>query len=75
MLCGARYSYVVEHLLMVQWVIDIIAPFSFQPVIHNWCNRGMYCPFCVVVHIKDILLLIRMSSICGSSKFLHAGLD
>ena len=34
--------------------------FSFQPVIHDWCNkgRGMCYPVCGMVHIKKNLLLI-----------------
>ena len=45
--------------------------FSFQPVLHNWSNKGygMCCPVCGMVHIKN-LLLIRRSSPCGSSCFL-----
>ena len=37
--------------------------FSFQPVLHVWCNkgRGIYYPVCEVVHIKDSLLLIGNS--------------
>ena len=28
--------------------------FSFQPVLHDWCNkdRGMYYPVCGMMHIK-----------------------
>ena len=38
--------------------------FSFQPVFHDWCNkgRGMYYPVSEVVHIKDPLLLSGKSS-------------
>ena len=46
--------------------------FSFQPVLHNWCNkgRGMYYPVCEKVHIKvEPLLLIEKSSLCGGSGF------
>ena len=33
---------------------------SFQPVLHDWCNkgRGMCYPVCGMVHIKEPLLLI-----------------
>ena len=36
---------------------------SFQPVLHNWFNkgRGVYYPVCGMVHIKDPLLLIGTS--------------
>ena len=46
---------------------------SFQPVLHDWCNKGhsIYYPVCGMVHIKDPLLLIKRSSPCsGGSKFL-----
>ena len=34
--------------------------FSFQPVLHDWCNKGcdMCYPVCGMVHIKEPLLLI-----------------
>ena len=43
--------------------------FSFQPVLHDWCNegRGMCYPVCGMVHIN--LLLIDKSSLCGGSGF------
>ena len=45
--------------------------FLFQPVLHDWCNkgRGMYYPVCGMVHIKEPLLLIDKSSLCGGSGF------
>ena len=46
--------------------------FSFQPVLHDWCNkgRGMCYPVCGMVHIKEPLLLIKKSSPCsGGSGF------
>ena len=48
-----------------------IGPFSFQPVLHDWCNkdRGMCYPVCGMVHIKEPLLLIGKSSPCGGSGF------
>ena len=44
---------------------------SFQPVLHDWCNKGcgMCYPVCGMVHIKEPLLLIGKSSPCGSSRF------
>ena len=47
--------------LMVRWVVgsilhgvDPLSYFSFQPVLHDWCNkgRGMCYPVCGMVHIK-----------------------
>ena len=58
---------------MVQWVVgsilhwvDPLSSFSFQPVLHDWCNkgRGMCYPVCVMMHIKEHLLLIGKSSLC-----------
>ena len=44
---------------------------SFQPVLHDWCNkgRGMCNPVCGMVHIKEALLLIGNSSPCGGRGF------
>ena len=64
--------------LMVRWVIrsilhgvDPSSYFSFQPVLHDWCNKicGMYYPACGMVHIKEPLLLIDKSSLCGGRGF------
>ena len=48
--------------------------FLFQPVLHDWCNkgRGMCYPVCGMVHIKEHLLLIGKSSLCGGSGFLFS---
>ena len=63
---------------MVRWVVgsilhgvDPLSYFSFQPVLHDWCNkdRGMYYPVCGMMHIKEPLLLIGKSSLCGGSGF------
>ena len=46
--------------------------FSFQPVLHEWCNKGcgMCYPVCGMVHIKEPLLLIEKSSpFSGGSGF------
>ena len=45
--------------------------FLVQPVLHDWCNkgRGMCYPVCGMVHIKEPLLLIDKSSLCGGSGF------
>ena len=45
--------------------------FLFQPVLHDWCNKGhgMYYPVCGMIHIKEPLLLIGKSSLCGGSGF------
>ena len=64
--------------ILVQWVVgsilhgvDPLSYFSFQPVLHDWCNKGcgMCYPVCGMVHIKEPLLLIDKSSLCGGSGF------
>ena len=52
--------------------VDSLSYFSFQPVPHDWCNKGcgMCYPVCGMMHIKDPLLLIGKSSPCGSTGFL-----
>ena len=44
---GAGCSSEVERSLMVRWVVgsilhgvDPLSYFSFQPVLHDWCNKG-----------------------------------
>ena len=75
---GARCSSEVERSLMVRWVVgsiihgvDPLNYFSFQPVLHDWCNkdRGMCYLVCGMMHIKEPLLLIERSSPCGGSGF------
>ena len=75
---GAGHSSKVERSLMVQWIIgtilhgvDPLSYFMFQPVLHDWCNkgRGMSYPVYGMVHIKEPLLLINKSSLCGGSGF------
>ena len=59
-------------------MVDPLSYFSFQPVLHDWCNkgRGMCYPVCGMVHIKEPLLHIKeplllfgKSSLCGGSEF------
>ena len=60
--------------LMVRWVVgsilhgvDPLSYFSFQQVLHDWFtkSRGMCYPFCVIMHIKYSLLLMRKSIPCS----------
>ena len=73
-----NFFIILERSLMVRWVVgsilhgvDPLSYFSFQPVLHDWCNkgRGMCYPVCGMVHIKEPLLLIDKSSLCGDSGF------
>ena len=52
-------------------MVDPLSYFSFKPVVHDWCNKGcgMCYPLCGMVHIKEPLLLIGKSSLCGGSRF------
>ena len=52
-------------------MVDPLSYFSFQPVLHDWCNkdRGVCYHVCGMVHIKEPLLLIGKSSLCGVSGF------
>ena len=57
---------------MVRWVVGSILSghignFSFLPVPHDWCNkdRGKCYPVCWMMDIKETLLLIGKSSLCG----------
>ena len=55
---------------MMQWVVgsilhgvDPMSYFSFQPVLHDWCNKGRDMCY----HVCG--LLIGKSSPCGGSRF------
>ena len=81
---GSKYILSIQNLqgagrsLMVRWVVrsilhgvDPLSYFSFQPVLHDWDNKGcgMCYPVCGMVHIKEPLLLIGKSSPCDGSRF------
>ena len=59
--------------VIIIFIISYYCPsfLSFQPVLHDWCNKGcgMYYPVCLLMHIKEPLLLIGKSSPCGGSGF------
>ena len=65
---GFIFTWVVESILHG---VDPLSYFSFQPVLHDWCNkgRGMCYPVCAITHIKEPLLLIGNSSLRGGSGF------
>ena len=55
------------------FMVDPLTYYSFQPVLHDWCNKdhSICYPVYGIMHIKEPLLLIRESSPCsGSSGFL-----
>ena len=54
------------------FLLDPFSYFSFQPVLHDWCNKGRIMCYPVYVlscHIKEPLLLIGKSSPRGGSGF------
>ena len=60
---------------MVRWVIgsilhgvDPLSYLYFQPVLHDWCNkgRGMCYPVCGMMHIKEPLLLIGVALVAAA---------
>ena len=56
----------------ISWALTqpgYFTPLSFS--LHDWCNkgRGMCYPVWGMVHIKEPLLLIDNSSLCGGSGF------
>ena len=55
-------------------MVHSLSYFSFQPVLHDWCNKGsgMCYPVCGMMHIKESLLLIGKSSLCGGSGLLYS---
>ena len=67
---GARCSFVVIAFRSCcdespdrSFMVDPLSYFSFQPVLHDWCNkgRGMCYPVCGMMHITEHLLLIENS--------------
>ena len=52
-------------------MVDPLGYFSFQPVPHDWCNKGrdLCYSLCGMMHIKELLLLIAKSSLCLGSGF------
>ena len=53
------------------FMVDPLSYFSFQPVLHDGCNKGcgMCNAVCGMMHIKEPLQLIGKSSPCGGSGF------
>ena len=56
-------------------MVHQLSYFLFQPVLHDWINkgRGMCYPVRLhvyIMHIKEPLLLIGKISLCGDSVFL-----
>ena len=58
------------HLLLLH-ILLLYHRLHFLVKLHGWCNKGRdVCnPVCGMVHIKEPLLLIGKSSLCGGSGF------
>ena len=61
-------------------MVNPLSYFSFQPVLHDWCNKscGMCYPVCGMVHIKEPLLCIdgtaeSMYVTCYASEMVLSG--
>ena len=60
----------VERPLLMGWVVGSIPHGGpIEPFLAPNKGRGMCYPFCGMMHIKQPLLLIRNSSLCGGSVF------
>ena len=75
---GARCSFVGKSVRSwcdgsseQSFMVDSLSYFSFQPMLHDWCNkdRGVCYPVREMMHIKEPLLIIGKSSLCGGSGF------
>ena len=55
----------------MEWTGGTVFNTSFQPVLHDWYNkgRGMYYHVCGMMHIKEPLLLIGKISLCDGNGF------
>ena len=67
------FAWILLHgrLILHGGCICSLGYFPFQPMVHDWFIEGcgMCCPVCGRAHIKDPLLLIGKSSLCGDSGF------
>ena len=59
------------HTVIQFFTTSPVCYFSFQPVPHDWGNKGggMCHSVCGMMHIKEALLLIEKSSLCDGSGF------
>ena len=75
----ARFSSVVKAFAYgaILHGVDPLSYFSYQLVLHDWCNkgRGMYYPVCGMMLIKEPLLLIGKITAAGFlSRYLNGSL-
>ena len=72
--CGSVvrvFPYGVEGSSDRSFLVGPYSYFSFQPVLHDWCNNGSGMCYHVhgMMHIKESLLLLGKSRPCGGSGF------
>ena len=62
----------VPLLDFINFVQNFHSTVSFQPVLHDWYNKGcgMCYPVCGMVHIKEPLLLIRRVAHVAAAGFV-----
>ena len=53
------------------FMVDPLSYFTYQPVLHDWCNKGcgMCCPVCRMVYINRNLAAKQKSLCSGGSGF------
>ena len=70
-LCGRVSAHGAMGRRIDSFMVEPLSYFSFQPVFHDWCNKGcdMCYPVCGMVHMKEPFLLIGKSSPCGGRRF------
>ena len=58
-------------------MVDPLSYFSFQPVLHDWCNkiRGMCYPVCGMMHMKEPLQLLGRVDHVTAAGFLSRYLN
>ena len=66
-----EFSLICYGLSDRSFVVDPFSYFTFQLVLHKWCNksRSMCYPVCGMVHIKVPLLLIEKNSTWGGDSW------
>ena len=71
LICILLLHYMYHHIYYSLNKKHYFKPVSFQPVLHDWCNKscGMCYPVYGMVHRKEPLLLIEKSGPCGGSGF------
>ena len=57
-------------------MVDSLSIFLFQPVLHDWYNKVLYCAILSeIMHINDLLLLIRVVHAVVAAGFLSCSLS